>query len=137
MKELFSRAILSSLVMLVTLFSFGNVALAAANPNACPGGNTSKGQVLNGLGETGNGCNDSGVNNILAEAVNILSMIAGAAAVIMTILAGFKYITSGGDANKVGNAKNTLIYALVGVAVAALSQALIHFVLAQSNNVAT
>jgi hypothetical protein len=51
------------------------------------------------------------------------------------MIAGFKYIASAGDQNKVASAKGTLIYALVGLAVAALTQFLIHFVLANTNNV--
>jgi hypothetical protein len=99
----------------------------------CPGGNDSRAQVLKGLGETTKGnCKDTGVNNIISTVVNILSIVVGAVAIIQIIVAGFKYITSGGDSNKVGNAKNTLIYALVGLAIAALAQALVHFVLHES-----
>ena len=100
----------------------------------CPNENTSRGQVLQGIGATGNGCDESGVNNFISSIVNILSIIVGVAAVIVIILSGFKYITSGGDAAKVSSAKNTLIYALVGVAIAALAQFLVHFALTASTS---
>jgi len=132
------RRILLNIIMVfsltIPLFASPGIALAAANPNACPGAGTSGGQVLNGIGETGNGCNSSGVSNLLSTIVSILSYVAGAIAVIMIIVSGFKYMTSGGDANKVTNAKSTLIYALIGVAVAALAQVLVHYVLSTSNN---
>jgi hypothetical protein len=47
----------------------------------------------------------------------------------MIMVAGFKYITAGGDAGSIGSAKNTLVYAIVGLLIAALAQALVHFVL--------
>jgi len=78
-------------------------------------------------------CDDSGVAKVVQTAVQILSWVIGVAAIIVIILAGFKYITSGGDAGKVGNAKNTLIYAMIGLAVAVLAQLLVHFVLFQAN----
>ncbi len=100
---------------------------------ACGTPSDSKTQVLHGIGETGGGCNDSGVSNVLSDVVQILSIVVGIAAVIAVISAGFKYVTSGGEASKVANAKSTLIYALIGVAIAALAQFLVHFVLTQSN----
>ena len=95
---------------------------------ACPGG--SKGEALQGIGEKS--CNDSGVTNVVHAVVNILSLVVGMIAIIMIIVAGLKYITSGGDSNAVANAKSTLIYALIGLAVAALAQVLVHFVLFQT-----
>ena len=106
------------------------VAMLAGNAYAsCGTASPAKDQVLNGIGETGGNCNDSGVTYAISAAVIILSIIAGVAAIIMVIMAGFKYITSGGDSGKVANAKNTLIYALVGAAVAVLAQFLVHFVI--------
>jgi hypothetical protein len=52
----------------------------------------------------------------------------------MILVSAFKYITSNGDATKIGSAKTTLIYALVGLAIAALAQALVHFVLSESTS---
>ena len=51
----------------------------------------------------------------------------------MIIISGFKYVTAGGDSAKVGSAKNTLIYALVGLVIAALAQFIVHFVFSVIN----
>ena len=61
--------------------------------------------------------------------VSVLSIVIGIVAVIMFIISGFKYITSGGDSNGVSSAKNTLIYAIVGLIIVALAQFFVHFVL--------
>jgi uncharacterized membrane protein YuzA (DUF378 family) len=93
-------------------------------------------QVLQGVGQTTTTpCNDSGVGNAISLAVQILSIVVGIAAVIAVILGGFKYITSGGDTNKVANAKNTLVYAIIGLAIAVLAQLLVHFVINQTKSV--
>ncbi|HSW85244.1 MAG TPA: pilin [Candidatus Saccharimonadales bacterium] len=103
---------------------------------ACGGtSGTSKDQVLNGVGETGDTCNGSGVTNTISAAVKILSIITGAAAIIMIIYSGLRYITSGGDSARISSAKNTLIYALIGLAIAVLAQLLVTFILTQSTNV--
>lgn len=94
-----------------------------------------KSQVCQGLGVAGANCSDqngaaSGVNSLISTIVSILSMIVGVAAVIMLIIAGLKYATAGGDSNAIESAKNSIIYALVGLIVAALAQVLVHWVLA-------
>ena len=77
----------------------------------------------------------STIAGIARTVINIFSMIVGIAAVVMIIYGGFRYVTSGGASDKVGNAKNTLVYAIVGLIIVALAQAIVHFVLSQSNNV--
>ena len=78
--------------------------------------------------------NGSGVSGIIKAIVSILSYIVGVAAVFMVILAGFKYVTSSGDSGRISSAKSTLVYALVGLAIAALAQVLVHFVLSNAIN---
>lgn len=97
--------------------------------SAACSGTGAKGQVLSGVGETGGDCNGSGFTSVLSTVVSIISYIAGALAVIMIIVAGLKYITSGGDSNKIGSAKSTLVYAIVGLVIAALAELIVHFVI--------
>jgi hypothetical protein len=69
------------------------------------------------------------VNQILRHIVNLLSAIVGVVAVIMIIVGGFRYITSGGNDASVTGAKNTILYAIIGLVVVALAQILVRFVL--------
>ncbi len=69
------------------------------------------------------------VNNAIALVVNIFSGLVAVVSVIMIIYGGFRYITSGGDSGKISNAKNTIIYALIGLVVVALAQFIVQFVL--------
>lgn len=58
---------------------------------------------------------------ILCPIANILFTIALVVGIIMAIVAAYKYLTSGGDANKVGEAHQTLTYAAIGIGVAILA----------------
>lgn len=91
-----------------------------------------KSDICSGVGATSSKgtCSTGGLtlNALISDIVGILSIVIGIVAVIMVIYAGFKYVTSGGDANSISSAKSTLVYALVGLAVASLAQFLVHFV---------
>lgn len=80
---------------------------------------------------------DNSISKIATQVVNIFSIIVGVVAVIMIIYGGFKYITSGGDSGNVSSAKNTLIYAVIGLIIVALAQFIVHVVLTTSSKVAT
>lgn len=69
------------------------------------------------------------VNSILVLVINIFSLVVGVVAVIMIIIGGLKYITSGGESSNVTSAKNTILYAIVGLVIVALAQVIVHFVL--------
>ena len=64
-------------------------------------------------------------------------VIVGVVAVIMIIVGGLKYITSGGDSGNISGAKNTILYAVIGLIFVALAQVIVRFVLARSTNPST
>ena len=78
---------------------------------------------------------NSSITNLAKRIITTFSIVVGAASVIMIIYGGFRYIISGGESGRVGAAKNSLIYAIVGLVIVALAQLIIHFVLNQANNV--
>ena len=85
-------------------------------------------------------CTGTGVSTFdkyVKFALNLLSIIVGIAAVIMIIFGGFKYITSGGKQESVTSAKNTILYAIVGLVIVALAQVIVHFVLTESTTAST
>ena len=90
------------------------------------------------LASTDKSCNANGstdsLKTLAAKVISIFSILVGVVAVIMVIFGGFKYITSGGDSNSVSGAKNTLIYAIVGLIIVALAQFIVHFVLNTATN---
>jgi hypothetical protein len=69
------------------------------------------------------------VSDIIRRIVNLLSVIVGVVAVIMIIVGGFRYVTSGGSDASVTGAKNTILYAVIGLIIVALAQVIVNFVL--------
>ena len=70
-----------------------------------------------------------GVGGTFSTITNVLLFIVGAIAVIMIVIGGLRYVTSGGNQNAVTAAKNTILYAIIGIIVAILAYAAINFVL--------
>lgn len=70
-----------------------------------------------------------GAGGVITSITNILLFVVGALAVIMIIIGGFRYATSGGDSKAVSAAKNTILYAIVGLVIAFLAFAAVNFVL--------
>lgn len=61
------------------------------------------------------------VVNLIARVANILAAVVLAVAVLMILVSAWNFITAQGDTEKLGTARRTLVYALVGVAVAFLA----------------
>lgn len=71
------------------------------------------------------------INQIIKTIINLLSVIVGVVAVVMIIVGGLRYITSGGSDTSVTSAKNTILYAIIGLIIVALAQVLVRFVLSK------
>lgn len=65
---------------------------------------------------------------LINRVINLLLFAGGLIAVVMVIIGGIRYITSGGDPNSLTAAKNTVMYALIGLVIVMLSYALVNFV---------
>ena len=77
------------------------------------------------------GCPENlfGDNGVFRQVTNVVLYVIGVVAVIMLIIGGIKYVISGGDAKKVTDAKNTVLYAIIGLAIAFFSYAIVNFVI--------
>ena len=75
-----------------------------------------------------------GSNGIFRTVVNVLLFIVGAVSVIMLIFGGIRYTTSGGNANSVTAAKNTIMYAVIGLVIAIFAYAIVNWVVGASMN---
>jgi len=92
------------------------------------------------FGETGDCTETEGVdrvNSLVENIINIFSVAVGIIAVIMIIFGGFKYITSGGDSGNIGSAKQTILFAIVGLIIVAFAQLIVRFVLARATDTGT
>ncbi len=69
-----------------------------------------------------------GSGSLFETVANVLLFLIGAVSVIMLIVGGFRYVLSGGDSTQVTSAKNTILYAVIGIIVALLAYAIVNFV---------
>ena len=70
-----------------------------------------------------------GPGSIFTTIVNVLLFLIGAISVIMLIYGGIRYTTSGGNSASVTAAKNTIMYAIIGLIIAFLAFAVVNWVL--------
>lgn len=70
-----------------------------------------------------------GPDGVFTRITSIALYVIGAISVIMLIWGGLRYIISGGDSKKVTDAKNTILYAIIGLVFAVLAYAIVSFVL--------
>ena len=70
-----------------------------------------------------------GDNGVFSRLTNTILLVVGLISVIMLVYGGLRYILSGGDSKKVTNAKNTILYAIIGLIISLLAFAIVNFVL--------
>jgi Type IV secretion system pilin len=139
------QAIKNNATLLFTALALAFVSVAAPVSTYAADTTTSIRESVNcGVGSDGgnvglgNSCgnpsgNEESVANIIRTVINVASAIVGAVSVVMIIIGGFKYITSGGDSNNVSGAKNTILYAIVGLVIVAFAQIIVQFVLERTS----
>ena len=134
----YMRVLLASVATFLALSISSPLVLAAssASGGADCSGKTIQDQLQCGANNTA-GTNQSpkeagkNLESTITNVINILSIFVGIAAVIMIIIGGFRYITSGGNQESTKSAKNTIIYAVIGLIIVSLAQVLVHFVLSK------
>jgi hypothetical protein len=126
------------LIVMAALLSFSVGSLSmSAYAQDCSNPATTSAQIQCGVNDAANkGDKPAGsgaqLSATVKKIINVLSVIGGALAVIMIIVGGVRYVVSAGNDSNVTGAKNTIIYAIVGLIIIAVAQVVVHFVL---NNV--
>ena len=121
---------LAKILSIATLALIGLTSLTAipvfATDNICGNDNIDKSI------QAASGCPDAGTTNELPQVVvNIISgviAVAGIIAVIFIIIGGINYMISTGDAGKVKKARDTVLYAAIGLVICILAFAIVNFV---------
>lgn len=119
-----AKKIITSVACGVALM--GAVALSIANTVPALAAGTD--EIKNGCNAIG-GCDDGqSLPQIAQTVIDTMLFIVGILAVAMIIFSGIRYITAHGDKGQVENAKNTLIYSIVGLIVAIIAYAIVGWV---------
>lgn len=125
------KLLISLFVIPALMVGSGLIVGQAAYAQATP-----KDAACEGIKAAGGQCDTSqaqgNFQNIIRTVINILSIIVGAVSVIMIIIGGFRYVVSAGDSNAISGAKNTILYAVVGLAIVLFAQVIVAFVFTQA-----
>jgi hypothetical protein len=142
MKKMLKKSAFMSLAFGVVLAFVAVVSpLAPTTFAQNQGGATNCDEGIRGGAQSGIACSQGanaptrlfGDGSIFTLVVNILLFIIGAISVIMLIIGGIRYTISGGDSSAVTSAKNTILYAIIGLIVAFLAFAIVNWVLGAIN----
>lgn len=129
MKNIITKSLQALLIVPVLALSVGVLAplVVPATANAAEDLSITNGaDAAKGADQSSDLFGDTGVFRTIT---NVLLFIIGAISVIMLIIGGLRYTVSGGDSSAVTGAKNTILYAIVGIIVAVLAYAIVNFVL--------
>lgn len=129
MKSYFRKVglIAAGLFVAVSLVAGARVALAAPVDDACKGLKLAEPTASCGAASA-----EKDGSNIAQAVINTLSIIVGVVAVIMVIIGGFRYVISNGDSNSLQGAKNSILYAIVGLVIVLFAQVIVRFVLTKA-----
>lgn len=116
------QKIRAAVLAAVLCLGFAAIPLASA-VYAAPVGEAQKG--VNQVGGSG----QNNLPDLIQNVINILLFVIGAVAVIMIIVGGIRYVVSNGDQASITGAKNTILYAVVGLVVAIMAYAIVNFIL--------
>ena len=115
--------------ILIGIFSFSLITPTyAAKDSICDNDNISD-EV-----RAANGCPNTSTKvaelpNVVVNILNGIIAVSGLVAVIFVIVGGVQYMTSAGDPGKTKKAKDTILYAVIGLIVCVLAFAIVNFVI--------
>lgn len=127
--KIFTKILTAGMLMVGLLGVFTPAVSAANGINICSGENGGDKSVYcqnRGSGETQ-------VNGIIKTIVEVLLTAVGAISIIMIVIGGIMFTLSSGDAQKAAKARNTVLYAVVGLAVSLFASAIVNFVFNRFN----
>ena len=77
------------------------------------------------------GCDDASkrsVGDVAVGLINVVLSLVGLLAVVMIVVGGQRFLVANGDPTKIRQAKDMVLYALIGLAVTMLAFAIVNFV---------
>jgi hypothetical protein len=112
-------------LIVVAAFAFMIVGIGLYTPNYVHASAAS--QIQSGVTSVNDG-SSTDLGGSIKTVVNVLLYILGAIAVVMIVIGGIRYTTSNGDSSNTKAAKDTILYAVVGLIIAIMAYAIVNFV---------
>ncbi len=121
----------SAVLALALVLGLATAPLAVSVVSESAHAQTAKEQICKGINNGSEKCSTSGDNDLggwIRGIINVILYILGAIAVLMIVIGGLRYVLSGGEASQTKSAKDTILYAVIGLVVALLAYAIVNFV---------
>lgn len=90
-----------------------------------------KNQVQNGLNSTGLNTGAPAFSTVMTNIINTIIFLVGAISVLMIVIGALRMVLSGGNPANVKSARETVLYAVVGLIIATAAYAIVQFVLSR------
>lgn len=134
LKKIFRNATLAlaALFAAVCMFSPASVAAEDLFQDVCSKPGASQSTVCKDKQKTGNPL--FGPDGILTFGIRLMSFLVGIAAVFMIMIGGLKFITSGNNSQDTNRAREMILYAIVGLIIAAVAQLIVNLFLVKIGN---
>lgn len=130
----------SKIISIVTAFTMLSIfSIGIALPiHAAPINNICDANVDDNIkAASGCGGNIGEIDNAIINVINAIMGIVAAVAVIAIVIGGIQYMTSVGDPGKVKRAKDTILYAVIGLVIVILAAVIVNVVINSINGNAT
>ena len=127
--KIFTKILTAGILMIGLLGAFTPAVSAANGIDICSKENGSDNSVYCQNKDKGEGQ----VNGIIKTIVEVLLTAVGAISIIMIVIGGIMFALSSGDTQKAAKARNTVLYAVVGLAVSLFASAIVNFVFNRFN----
>lgn len=85
-------------------------------------------QIRKGVNQAGGDKNKTSLPAFIENITNILLFLVGVIAVIAIVISGLRFVTANGNQDQISSARNGIIYAVIGIAVAIMAYAIVRFV---------
>lgn len=115
-------------IMMIPMIALG---VSVFNPAPQLASADAKTSIEDGFGNSGGTENTTELPDLFKNIINTALYVVGAVSVLMLIYGGIRYTISGGNTQDVTAAKNTVLYAIVGIVVSLLAYAIVNFVIDQ------
>lgn len=123
------KKIVTSFAVTMSLLGLVGLGAISLSPSVTAATRDTVKEGVTGVGGSGPGNSAEDFKTVIKNVINILLFLIGMVAVIFIVIAGLRFVTSNGDTNTVSQAKNTIIYAVLGIVVAVMAYAIVNFIL--------
>jgi hypothetical protein len=85
-------------------------------------------EAQKGVDDTGGSSGSINLTETIQNVIGVMLFAVGVISVIMIVVGGIRYAVSGGDANATKSARDTILYAIIGLVVSFVAWGVVNFV---------